>query len=179
MTSKYVCMCEYVTVCFPLRNWHVKTVQMICRGHGFENLCLCEKFLFFFLISLPSTTARRYHHHCHDHHGPPLLLRRERVAKFQIFLDLSLCAMRPVVSECVCKRKFHVGGAACCSSRNNQRTFRWPTVYKSNPRTCLKKNTKKKLQFGIFVKKEYNLLETFNSNQLDLFISILLLFNYT
>lgn len=102
MTSKYVCMCEYVTVCFPLRNWHVKTVQMICRGHGFENLCLCEKFLFFFLISLPSTTARRYHHHCHDHHGPPLLLRRERVAKFQIFLDLSLCAMRPVVSVCVC-----------------------------------------------------------------------------
>lgn len=60
MTSKYMCVCEYVTVCFPLRNWHVKTVQMICRGHGFENLCLCEKFLFFFSY-FPAV-----------HHGPTL-----------------------------------------------------------------------------------------------------------
>lgn len=67
-----MCVCEYVTVCFPLRNWHVKTVQMICRGHGFENLCLCEKFLFFFLFPCrpprpdvtTTTTTMARHYYC-------------------------------------------------------------------------------------------------------------------
>lgn len=149
---------------------------------GLKTCVSVKNFFFFFLFpcrpprpdvtTTTATTTMARHYYCD---GRELLN-----FKFSwIFLCVRCALLWVCECVCVCKRKFHVGGAACCSSRNNQRTFRWPTVYKSNPRTCLKKNTKKKLQFGIFVKKEYNLLETFNSNQLDLFISILLLFNYT